>query len=131
VACQQYCLQSISQASNVENSSQTSVVLIVSLGLQGSPVCKNIQIRHDQFLSSVYPLPIPTWQTCICDEGEGLSKEAIRCGCYKLVHCTTQQKSEFRGGFRQQLQPCTVPTYYCASEYLYNQCPEVWNLIQN
>jgi len=39
------------------------------------------------------------------------------------------QKSCF-GGFWTVASACALhQTYYCGSEYFYNQCPQVWNLI--
>src|SRR5882724_4609821 len=38
-------------------------------------------------------------------------------------------KSDFRGFSDSSFSLCTVPTYYCGSEYFYNQHPQVQNLI--
>src|SRR5882724_7379276 len=35
----------------------------------------------------------------------------------------------FRGVLDSGFSSCTVPTYYCGSEYFYNCCPQVQNLI--
>ena len=53
-------------------------------------------------------------------------------GCYKWVHCTTQPEVGFWRGFGGVLDSgfslCTVPTYYCRSEYFYSQHPQVQNI---
>jgi len=49
--------------------------------------------------------------------------------CYKSVHCTTQPEVRVQRGSDSGFSSCTVPTYYCRSEYLYSQCPQVWKLI--
>ena len=36
-----------------------------------------------------------------------------------------------RGVLDSGFSLCTVPTYYCRSEYFYNQCPQVQNLIRS
>src|SRR5882724_10866712 len=40
------------------------------------------------------------------------------------------QKSGVRGVSDSGFSSCTVPTYYCRSEYFYSQHPQVWNLIR-
>src|SRR5882724_1416456 len=48
-----------------------------------------------------------------------------------MSECTAllSQKSGVGGVSDSGFSSCAVPTYYCGSEYFYNQHPQVWNLI--
>src|SRR5882724_563102 len=62
--------------------------------------------------------------------------ERIKCKlgwrAFVMSECTALlgQKSGFQGVLDSGFSSCSVPTYYFRSEYFYNQCPKVWNLIR-
>ena len=59
--------------------------------------------------------------------GRRLSERAVA-----MSECTAllSWKSGVGGVLDSGFSLCAAPTYYCGSEYFYNQCPRVQNLIR-
>src|SRR5882724_10231210 len=60
-----------------------------------------------------------------CTVGTKWKWIAVTSECTALL----SRKSGVGGVSDSGFSLCTVPTYYCRSEYFYNQCPQVQNLI--
>src|SRR5882724_2395712 len=82
---------------------------------------------------AVFMIVCITFWSC-CRLGELLiDMKPLRCTyCDPVMsECTAllSQKSGFGGVSESGFSLCAVPTYYCGSEYFYNQHPQVQNLI--